>query len=892
VDSAHNPNSGEIRRIGKYDIVGVLGRGGMGVVYRGIDRRLGRDVAVKTLTEGISSDPGMLARFYDEGRKTGSFKHPNIVTVYELGEDNGIPYIVMELVEGDPLEKLICSDGPPPLVECLRIVEELCYALAYAHGHNVIHRDVKPANIFVQPDGRVKLLDFGIARLEEKKNQDLSLTRPGHIIGTVPYMAPERLRDKPLDGRSDIFSAGVVLYQLVSGELPWSGEELALMQRILNDPHPPLSSRCKNCPPALDAIIDRALAKFPDDRYATADDMAGDLATLIAEIRQEQAQQLLPEAKRLIEAQDLPRARAVLQQLLKIQSSHNTEGRELLAEIQRQLNQRQREERIQQIRIQAESFLNNKDLDKCLEILDEGQELDVTNVEFIKLRQRVEKEKEKQKRVTEFLRQADSARREGDYQSAIAFTRKALKVDKSHSKANALFNLLLTEAEEAEKQAEVKAILQSARGELSAGRYKESIELLRKAESLDSNNLELQLLVGDANAGLEQVRRKELVARLECEAAAAAGLDQLQEAARAIREAMANMPTESALVLLIGQVDRQIRDLENRQIVEDTVQTCRDLRPSHALALVQKARQRLPGDERLLALEGLLAERVRQQTAEERRDEYLSQAREALSGGQYAEAVRILEVCEREGIARDEIRSLLEFARREEAEHRREDLLHRRVAQAQSMIADSEFGEAVKFLEQSLEESDEPTLRLLLDQAIEGRESLRKQVEAGLATAAKMARAGRSSEAIHFLQAQPPAVLRSERLQTAISALDEEQQQAVFRMIGRAYTALQTELPAGENTIQWVAAAFGNSPFAVSVTDAFHARMHAFADRTIQDLISRCKIMLRNRDRAGSAELAKQASGVIDYAGSQAQADWRNLVDRTARSGLLTRLRK
>jgi len=208
------------------------------------------------------------------------------------------------------------------------------------------------------------------------------------------------------------------------------------------------------------------------------------------------------------------------------------------------------------------------------------------------------------------------------------------------------------------------------------------------------------------------------------------------------------------------------------------------------------------------------------------------------------------------------------------------------------MIADSEFGEAVKFLEQSLEESDEPTLRLLLDQAIEGRESLRKQVEAGLATAAKMARAGRSSEAIHFLQAQPPAVLRSERLQTAISALDEEQQQAVFRMIGRAYTALQTELPAGENTIQWVAAAFGNSPFAVSVTDAFHARMHAFADRTIQDLISRCKIMLRNRDRAGSAELAKQASGVIDYAGSQAQADWRNLVDRTARSGLLTRLRK
>jgi len=128
----------------------------------------------------------MLSRFYDEGRKTASFKHPNIVTIFELGDDNGIPYIVMELVDGNPLDSLIASDQPIPMVDRLKIVEELCSALAYAHRSNVIHRDVKPANIYVQPDGHVKLLDFGIARLEARKSQDLSITRPGHIIGTLP----------------------------------------------------------------------------------------------------------------------------------------------------------------------------------------------------------------------------------------------------------------------------------------------------------------------------------------------------------------------------------------------------------------------------------------------------------------------------------------------------------------------------------------------------------------------------------------------------------------------------------------------------------------------------------------------------------------------------------
>jgi serine/threonine-protein kinase len=153
----------------------------------------------------------------------------------------------MECVEGDPLDKLIRSGAPLSMADRLGILEEVCSALGYAHRNNVIHRDVKPANIFVQPDGMAKLLDFGIARLE-KRDQDISFTHTGRLIGTVPYMAPERLLNENVDGRSDIFAAGVVLYQLVAGQLPFSGNENALMQRILNDPYPPLNTLLKDYP--------------------------------------------------------------------------------------------------------------------------------------------------------------------------------------------------------------------------------------------------------------------------------------------------------------------------------------------------------------------------------------------------------------------------------------------------------------------------------------------------------------------------------------------------------------------------------------------------------------------------------------------------------------------
>ena len=412
----------DIARIGKYDVIEVLGRGGMGVVYRAVDQQIGREVAIKTLTQGVAGDREMLARFYEEGRKTGRLNHAHIVTVYDLGEDNGIPYIVMERVEGDPLDKIIARDMPLSMMDRLRIIEETCSALGYAHSNNVIHRDVKPANIFVQPDGKAKLLDFGIARLE-RRSQNISLTRTGHIIGTVPYMAPERLRDKMIDGRSDIFSIGVVLHQLLTGQLPFTGEDYVLMQMILHEPHPPLSNYCSNCPEGLQDIVDRSLPKSVDMRYQTAEEMAADLRSLIEVLGKEQVVELLPEAHRLVEAEEYTRARVVLQQVLKVHSKH-TGARELLSEIQRRMVQRQREERLRNARVHAEDALTRRDFDQSLQILKEGLEVDPGSTTLLSLKDTRPAEKKKQEQVDALLRQADSARRKGDLKAAIASVKK------------------------------------------------------------------------------------------------------------------------------------------------------------------------------------------------------------------------------------------------------------------------------------------------------------------------------------------------------------------------------------------------------------------------------------------------------------------------------------
>jgi len=261
------------RKIGRYEILERVGQGGMGVLYRAHDPVLDRDVAIKMMLVDLAAEPGARERFEREARAVAKLQHRNVVTIHEFGETDGSPYIVMEFLGGHDLEALMRRRPPLRLDEKLDIVIQLCAGLGFAHERGIVHRDVKPSNVRVLEDGTVKILDFGIAKMAQS-----STTARGQVLGSPSYMAPELLTEGPIDGRADLFSTGVLLYELLSGRKPFAGDSpTAIVYQILHAQPPALASLVPDLPPQLATIVERALEKDPARRYARASELMADL---------------------------------------------------------------------------------------------------------------------------------------------------------------------------------------------------------------------------------------------------------------------------------------------------------------------------------------------------------------------------------------------------------------------------------------------------------------------------------------------------------------------------------------------------------------------------------------------------------------------------------------
>ncbi|MBU0481955.1 MAG: protein kinase [Proteobacteria bacterium] len=266
----------DLKTLGKYTIQSILGQGAMGVVYKGFDPHIERTVAIKTIRID-SFDPKelepLLARFKREAQAAGRLTHPSIVTVYEYGEEDNTAFIAMEFVHGRELKEFLDNNERFPLGTTLSITNQLLDALAYSHNQGVVHRDIKPGNILVLEDGHIKITDFGIARIESS-----NLTQFGDVMGTPSYMSPEQFMGQQVDKRSDIFSAGVILYHLLTGEKPFPGNSMAtIMHRALNTDPPRVSELNFQVPPSFDSIVYKALAKNPNDRFQDAEEFAAAL---------------------------------------------------------------------------------------------------------------------------------------------------------------------------------------------------------------------------------------------------------------------------------------------------------------------------------------------------------------------------------------------------------------------------------------------------------------------------------------------------------------------------------------------------------------------------------------------------------------------------------------
>ena len=264
-------------KVGRYTIVGELGAGGMGSVYLADDVSLKRQVALKFLSSELSKNDEYRTRFYREAQAAAALNHPNIVTIYEVSEHQGNVYIAMEYVRGKSLSDFI-GDGRPELDRCIEFVAQICEGLGAAHGAGLVHRDIKPANILVDGDGRIRILDFGLARVEG----DEKLTQVGTAMGTVNYMSPEQAQGLETDKRGDVFAVGVLMYELLTGVLPFKKTNMpATLHAIVHEKPAPINSLLPSVPPELSTIIERAMAKKPSERYASGKEMAEDLRRLL-----------------------------------------------------------------------------------------------------------------------------------------------------------------------------------------------------------------------------------------------------------------------------------------------------------------------------------------------------------------------------------------------------------------------------------------------------------------------------------------------------------------------------------------------------------------------------------------------------------------------------------
>src|SRR5262245_31294749 len=275
-------------QLGPYTVISPLGSGGMGEVWRARDTRLNREVAVKLLPASCASDADRLSRFKQEALATSSLNHPNILTIYDIGSHNGAPYIVAELLEGEELRDQL-NEGALPIRRCVDYARQITQGLAAAHEKGIVHRDLKPENLFVTKDGRVKLLDFGLAKLkppqvgaaDSQAPTQKRITDPGTVLGTVGYMSPEQVRGQEADHRTDIFSFGVILYEMLSGQRAFGGESaIEVMNAILKEDPAELGETNAKISPQLEKIVRRCLEKRPERRFHSAHDLGFALEAL------------------------------------------------------------------------------------------------------------------------------------------------------------------------------------------------------------------------------------------------------------------------------------------------------------------------------------------------------------------------------------------------------------------------------------------------------------------------------------------------------------------------------------------------------------------------------------------------------------------------------------
>ncbi len=866
-------------KIGRYAILKVLGRGGMGEVLLAEDEILGRRVAIKrpfksTVAEG-------LARFQVEA-KAATLRHPNIPAVYEMGVHDDLPFIAMEFVEGESLEKIIDSRRELDLIPKLRIIEQVSSALGYAHENGIIHRDIKPANIIVQPDGVAKIIDFGIAKFQEDASQ-AGLTKDSQLIGSLHYIAPERFFGGTVDGRADIFSAGVTLFKLLTGTEPFGGGEATASFKIMNEAHAPLSAYLHDYPPALDEIVSKALAKNPEDRYQTGEDFADALHEVIEDLKRSRVAELFNDAERLTTERRYAPALELLDEAVKLDPS-NTQARKLRKLVREHQERIRRAERLRECLLKSEEALLSENFDEALTQLKDAANLDSSNAEIKARIEAVEEKMRRRERSAKALTDAETTKSRGDVNGAMRILTKALEEDPENKKLIAASTVLARQLEAEAQRNKLLELIEAGARALASKDLEAAERLLAEASKIDASSIEVDKLRRELSKAKELEQRRAALAEIEATVHGFLRAEAYEQASDLLDRALEKLPNETMLHRLKASVDAEARKIHAKRFVDAAITRASDLFPEsplEALTALQNALEKMPGEERLVAYEASLRRELDSRRSEQLREGMVLKARELMAAQKYEEAIDVLESFQLETGQQADVDGLLAFARGELATRQQTEIVSRCISDARAMMRDGRLDEAASILQSGLDRTSDNALALLLDEVRQQQTAQARKLEALHKRVAAARSRGAFEEAIRLIQDQLAATPGNGALQKLQEELEAEQkrQQATQQAIHAATEAAgRNDFSSALQAIQAVSQAYGEAPELAGAIHEIEQKRSAYARDVVGKSVESARAALLKKDPMGALESLKNSTAMLEFADEQKRADWQRLA--------------